>query len=44
MADLYKSERWLRRRYLVDRKTPEQIGEEVGVSHMRPAVSLPDLA
>lgn len=34
MADLYKSERWLRRRYLVDRKTPEQIGEEVGVSHM----------
>lgn len=31
---LYASERWLKRRYLIDRKTPEQIAEECGVSHM----------
>lgn len=34
MPDLYKSERWLRRRYLVDKKSPTEIAEECGVSMM----------
>jgi transposase len=34
MADLYKSQRWLRLRYLVERKSPEEIAKECGVSLM----------
>lgn len=30
----YRSEKWLRRRYLQEKKTPEEIGKECGVSHM----------
>jgi hypothetical protein len=29
---LYDSEVWLRKRYLVDKKTPEQIAKESGTS------------
>ena len=29
---LYTSEAWLRKRYLMDRKTPEQIAKESGAS------------
>jgi hypothetical protein len=29
---LYTSEAWLRKRYYMDRKTPEQIAKECGVS------------
>jgi hypothetical protein len=31
-AKLYTSEVWLRKRYLVDKKTPEQIAKECGAS------------
>jgi DNA-binding MurR/RpiR family transcriptional regulator len=34
MAKLYQSKAWLRRRYLVERKSPEEIAKECGVSHM----------
>lgn len=34
MAKLYLSKAWLRRRYLVERKSPEEIAKECGVSHM----------
>ena len=29
---LYKSEVWLRKRYLMDKKSPEEIAKECGVS------------
>jgi hypothetical protein len=29
---LYTSEKWLRKRYHLDKKTPEQIAKECGVS------------
>ena len=29
---LYTSEIWLRKRYLIDKKTPEEIAKECGVS------------
>ena len=29
---LYKSENWLRKRYLVDKKTPQEIAKESGAS------------
>jgi hypothetical protein len=32
MAKLYTNEVWLRKRYLVDRKSPEDIAKECGVS------------
>jgi hypothetical protein len=32
MAKLYQSEAWLRKRYLMDKKTPEQIAKESGAS------------
>jgi anaerobic selenocysteine-containing dehydrogenase len=31
-AKLYQSEAWLRKRYHVDRKTPEEIAKECGTS------------
>lgn len=31
---LYNSERWMRMMYLRERKTPEEIAEICGVSHM----------
>lgn len=31
-AKLYKSESWLRKRYLVDKKTPQEIAKESGAS------------
>ena len=31
-AKLYASDVWLRKRYVVDRKTPEQIAKECGAS------------
>jgi hypothetical protein len=31
-AKLYTSEIWLRKRYVVDKKTPEQIAKESGAS------------
>jgi hypothetical protein len=31
-AKLYTSDVWLRKRYVVDRKTPEQIAKECGAS------------
>ena len=31
-AKLYTSEVWLRKRYVVDKKTPEQIAKESGAS------------
>lgn len=31
---LYESYEWMRRRYLREKKTPEQIAQELGVSHM----------
>lgn len=31
-AKLYTSEAWLRKRYLMDKKTPEQIAKESGAS------------
>lgn len=31
-AKLYQSEMWLRKRYHLDKKTPEQIAKECGVS------------
>lgn len=34
MADLYKSEIWLRRKYLVEKKTPEEIAKICNTSHM----------
>lgn len=33
-AALYKSEAWLKRKYLVDKKTPEEIAKLCDVSHM----------
>jgi DNA-directed RNA polymerase specialized sigma subunit len=30
----YQNEKWMRKRYFHDRKTPEQIASECGVSHM----------
>lgn len=32
MGKLYTSEAWLRKRYVVDKKTPEQIAKESGAS------------
>jgi hypothetical protein len=32
MAKLYQSEAWLRKRYLMDKKTPEEIAKESGAS------------
>lgn len=33
MADkLYKTESWLRKRYLIDKKTPQEIAKESGAS------------
>jgi anaerobic selenocysteine-containing dehydrogenase len=32
MAKLYTNEAWLRKRFHVDRKSPEQIAQECGVS------------
>ena len=32
MAKLYQNEAWLRKRYHVDRKTPEEIAKECGTS------------
>jgi hypothetical protein len=32
MAKLYTNEVWLRKRFLVDRKSPEDIAKECGVS------------
>jgi hypothetical protein len=32
MAKLYTSEVWLRKRYLLDKKTPEEIAKEAGAS------------
>jgi hypothetical protein len=32
MAKLYTNETWLRKRFLVDRKSPEDIAKECGVS------------
>ena len=32
MSKLYQNESWLRKRYYVDKKTPEQIAKECGVS------------
>ena len=34
MAKLYTSRAWLRKRFLVDKKTPEEIAKECEVSHM----------
>lgn len=31
-AKLYKSESWLRKRYLMDKKTPQEIAKECGAS------------
>lgn len=31
-AKLYTSEAWLRKRFLVDRKTPQEIAKECGAS------------
>lgn len=31
-AKLYTSEAWLRKRYLMDKKTPEEIAKESGAS------------
>ena len=31
-AKLYNSEIWLRKRYLLDKKSPEEIAKECGVS------------
>ena len=31
-AKLYTSDVWLRKRYIVDKKTPEQIAKECGAS------------
>jgi hypothetical protein len=31
-AKLYASDVWLRKRYIVDKKTPEQIAKECGAS------------
>lgn len=31
-AKLYKSESWLRKRYLVDKKSPQDIAKECGAS------------
>lgn len=31
---LYTSKTWLRRRYVIDKKTPEKIAEECGVTLM----------
>jgi hypothetical protein len=32
MKKLYQSDVWLRKRYIVDKKTPEQIAKECGAS------------
>ena len=32
MAKLYQSEAWLRKRYHVDKRTPEEIAKECGAS------------
>lgn len=34
MAKLYLSESWLKRRYLIDKKSPEEIAQEQGVTPM----------
>lgn len=34
MSKLYESERWLRLRYLRQRKSPQEIANECGVSQM----------
>ncbi|QIN94063.1 helix-turn-helix DNA binding domain protein [Streptomyces phage Wakanda] len=31
---MYDSYAWMRKRFLVDKKTPEEIAKECGVSHM----------
>jgi hypothetical protein len=31
-SKLYKSQEWMRKRYHLDRKTPEEIAKECGVS------------
>lgn len=31
-AKLYKSESWLRKRFLIDKKTPQEIAKESGAS------------
>jgi len=31
-AKLYTSEAWLRKRYLIDKKTPQEIAKECGTS------------
>jgi DNA-binding CsgD family transcriptional regulator len=33
MAKLYQNEAWLRKRYHVDRKTPQEIAKECGVTN-----------
>jgi len=33
-SKFYQNEKWMRKRYFHDRKTPEQIATECGVSHM----------
>lgn len=32
--DFYKNEIWLRKRYVLDKKSLEEIAKECGVSHM----------
>jgi hypothetical protein len=32
MAKLYQSEAWLRKRFLLDKKTPQEIAKESGAS------------
>ena len=32
MAKLYTSEIWLRKRYVIDKRTPEEIAKECGTS------------
>lgn len=34
MSKLYESEKWLRLQYLRNKKSPEEIAKECGVSHM----------
>lgn len=34
MSKLYNSKAWLRKRYLVDRKSPQEIADECGVAMM----------
>lgn len=34
MAKLYESKAWMAKRYLREKKSPEEIAKECGVSHM----------